>query len=60
MNKTPIRRGRIQLNLFRSRPQAPAWSTLPSDTRRKVKSLLARLLREHRKKSRDRQEMLDE
>ena len=37
-----------QLHLFRPQPKIPAWKTLPVDSRQRVTSLVARMLREHR------------
>lgn len=48
MTKTPPARRATQLDLFRRPPSLPAWGSLPMDVQRKVKALLARMLREHR------------
>jgi hypothetical protein len=38
----------LQLELFRARPERPAWRTLPKEIRQKTIKLLAQLLRDHR------------
>jgi hypothetical protein len=37
----------VQLDLFRPRPERPAWRTLPKEIRQKTMKLLAQLLRDH-------------
>lgn len=39
-----------QLNLFHPAPVVPQWMLLPPDVRQKALSLLARLLRHHRRR----------
>jgi acyl-CoA reductase-like NAD-dependent aldehyde dehydrogenase len=38
-----------QLGLFHPRPSTPRWADLPVEARQQVLSLLARLLRSHRR-----------
>lgn len=40
----PLRRRRLQLDLFRARPQIPRWDRLPDEARRKMLPLIASLL----------------
>ena len=47
MTKQPIRCRSTQLNLFRPRPKVPTWRALPVEVKKRVSSLLARMLREH-------------
>jgi hypothetical protein len=39
-----------QLNLFHPVPTTPQWALLPPETRQRTLSLLARLLRHHRRR----------
>ena len=41
-----------QLNLFHVRPNIPPWESLPLETRHLAMRLLARLLRQHYRRSR--------
>jgi len=38
-----------QLDLFRERPKTPTWHELPPEVRARMRPLLARLLRSHRR-----------
>jgi hypothetical protein len=46
--QTPARpRCPVQLDLFQPQPMRPPWRTLPPEVKRRVRSLLAKLLEEH-------------
>jgi len=48
MQKPARPRRPLQLDLFRPQPVRPPWRTLPPEVKRRVRSLLAKLLREDR------------
>ena len=48
MSKNAVVRRPQQLNLFRPQPKIPIWNLLPVEAKQEVKTLLARLFRQHR------------
>jgi len=49
MQRIRVPRRVDQLNLFHPVPDVPQWALLPPEARQKALSLLARLLRHHRR-----------